>query len=68
MTKSSNNSIENILRLYTSNIVSNGVISDKDNPDGSGQSQDFLVISEEGKKRMRDRFQGDVINYLRAKY
>lgn len=68
MIKSSKNSIESILRLYTSNIVSGRVILDKDNPDGSEPLEDMFVISEEGRKRMRDRFQSDVINYLRTKY
>ncbi len=68
MTISSKNRIEGILRLFAGNIVSKKVASHKDTSAGREPFEGPAVISEEGRMRMRDRFQSDIINYLRTKY
>ncbi len=68
MTISSNNRIEGVLRLYASNIVSKKGPIRNDASTPLDPFEALSVISEEGRKRMRDRFRRDIINYLRTKY
>ena len=68
MAISSNNRIEGILRRYAKNIVSKKIATDKDSSAGGELFEELSVISKEGRRRMRDRFQSDIINYLRSKY
>ena len=64
----SSNKIEDIMRQYVRDIVpakprGKTVESGEPKP-----ATDTVTISEDGKNKMRERFQGDVLNYLRSKY
>ena len=68
MTISPNNKIEDILRQYTRSIVPKKSVQEKSKPADIKTKDDSVTISEDGRKKMRDKFQNDVISYLRTKY
>lgn len=64
----SSNKIEDIMRQYVKDIVP-AKPSDKTVVSGESKPHsDTVTISEDGKNKMRERFQGDILNYLRRKY
>ncbi len=65
---SPNNKIEDILRQYTRSIVPKRSAQEKSKASDILAKDDSVTISEDGKKKMREKFQSDVISYLRTKY
>lgn len=68
MSISTNNKIGDILREYTRSLTAPKPTGEKIKTTDVKSVENNVIISEEGKKKMRDRFQSDVINYLRTKY
>jgi hypothetical protein len=61
--------VDNILRQYTRQVLPpSSRPQDVAKPEEKRQAADSVSISEEGLKRMRSRFQNEVLDYLRTKY
>ncbi|MEE9543344.1 MAG: hypothetical protein V3V95_06135 [Thermodesulfobacteriota bacterium] len=64
----SSNKIEDIMRQYVRNIVPAKPEVKKPESEETKSANDTVAISDDGKKKMRERFQSDILNYLRNKY
>ena len=62
------NKIEDILRQYVRNIVPSRNEVNKSELEEPKTTTDRVTISEDGRKKMRERFQSDILNYLRSNY
>lgn len=67
----SSNKIEDIMRQYVRNIVPTAPNDKGGKVDSEGSKKpatDTVAISKDGREKMKERFQGDILNYLRTKY
>ena len=64
----SSNKIEDIMREYIRNIAPSRPEGSKPETGEPKPVSDNVTISEDGRKMMRERFQSDILNYLRSKY
>lgn len=61
--------VENILKQYTRQILPENKTGGETQETLKSSSQtDTVSISQEGKERIKERFQSEIINYLREKY
>jgi hypothetical protein len=64
----SSNKIEDIMREYVRNITPAKREAEEGNSTEPKPVKDNVTISDDGKKKMRERFQDDILSYLRRKY
>ncbi len=57
--------VEDILKVYTKNLVSGRSKAGKDAP--RRPPQDVVTISEDGRRRMIERLKSEAIEYLKSK-